>query len=56
MADHPGGHKEPVAQAANRHGLQPAQLALEEHDQVVRQHPQGQRRLGRPKRLTGQLG
>ena len=46
MTDDSCGNEQPIAQAADGHRLLPPQLAFEEHDQVVRQDAQTQRRFG----------
>lgn len=38
--DGPGGHEQPIAKTAQGRGLQPPELALEEHHQIVGRHRQ----------------
>ena len=40
--DDSGGHEEPIAQAVESHRLEPSQLALKQHNEVMRENAQAQ--------------
>lgn len=54
MAHHARRHEQPEPQVPQGHFLLPAQMPLEQHDQVVGQTGQAQRRLARPKTFQTQ--